>query len=280
METSVATLHPSLFLGQPATITSIQPLTEKEKLFILALASKQPLGHVPGQFVEVSLPGYGEAPISVASSCADEHLQLCVRSVGSVTGALHRLEPGAVIQLRGPFGRGFPIARMRGRDLLLVAGGLGLAPLRSLIQHVLTHRPDFGHVTILIGARNPAELLFRQEYSAWERSHDVDVHITVDRADDDWNGHVGVITTLFPRIKIEPKNTVVAIVGPPVMYRFALAETFAKGVAEEQVYVSLERRMKCGVGKCGHCQINGVYVCQKGPVFSYAEISTLEEAFA
>ena len=159
-----------------------------------------------------------------------------------------------------------------------MAGGLGLAPLRSLIHYVLDRRQEFGHLTILIGARTPGELLFRDEFSAWQRRHDVDVHVTVDRADEGWSGPVGVITTLFPKIKVDPKATIVVIVGPPVMYRFALAETFAKGVAADQVYVSLERRMKCGIGKCGHCQMNGVYVCQKGPVFSYTEISGLEEA--
>ncbi|MGQ9681254.1 MAG: FAD/NAD(P)-binding protein [Anaerolineae bacterium] len=269
----------SLYLGQPAVVSAMRRLTDKETLFDLK-PSVGSLDALPGQFVEVSLPGYGEAPISISSVVEDGTLQLCVRNVGAVTGAFHRLAPGAVVALRGPYGRGFPVERMRGRDLLLVGGGLGLAPLRSLIQHVLSHREDFGHVTILIGARTPSELLFHHEYAGWERSHDVDVHVTVDRPDDTWSGHVGVITTLFPRLKVEPKSTVVTIVGPPVMYRFALAETFAKGVPEDQVYVSLERRMKCGVGKCGHCQINGVYVCQKGPVFSYAEIAALEEAFA
>mgnify|MGYP005857429207 CR=1 FL=1 len=165
-----------------------------------------------------------------------------------------------------------------GRDILFVAGGLGLAPLRSLIHYVFDRREEFGHLTILIGARTQAELLFKEEFANWERRHDADVHVTVDREDGGWTGHVGVITTLFPKIKVDPKTTIVVIVGPPVMYRFALAETFAKGVPEEQVYVSLERRMKCGVGKCGHCQINGVYVCQKGPVFCYTEILGLEEA--
>ena len=270
----------SLYLGQLAKVTAVKELTDKEKLFDLQLPSG-PLGHAPGQFVEVSVFGYGEAPISVTSSpTAKDGFQLCVRNVGSVTGALHRLEPGAAVGVRGPFGRGFPIEHMRNRDILFVAGGLGLAPLRSLINYVFDRRQEFSHVTILIGAKTPSELLFRDEFEAWERRHDADVHVTVDRAEGDWSGHVGVITTLFPKVQLDPKTTIVVIVGPPVMYRFALAETFAKGVPGEQVYVSLERRMKCGVGKCGHCQMNGVYVCQKGPVFSYPEISGLEEAFA
>jgi len=268
----------SIYLSRPATVTAIRPLTDKEKLFDLQLACG-PLGHLPGQFVGVSVFGFGEAPISVTSSpTAPNSFQLCVRNVGSVTGALHRLAPGATVGIRGPFGRGFPVDRMRNRHVLFVAGGLGLAPLRSLINYVFDRRQEFGHLTILIGARTPGELLFREEFGNWERRHDADVHVTVDRAEDSWTGHVGVITTLFPKIQIDPKTTTVVIVGPPVMYRFALAETFAKGVPHDQVYVSLERRMKCGVGKCGHCQMNGVYVCQKGPVFSYTEIAGLEEA--
>ncbi len=279
MEVQIAPRLASLYLGRPATVSAIRPLTDKEKLFDLQLADG-PLGHAPGQFVEVSVVGYGEAPISVSSSpTAPDTFQLCVRNVGAVTGALHRLEPGATVAVRGPFGRGFPVERMRNRDILFVAGGLGLAPLRSLIHYVFDRRQEFGHLTILIGARTPGELLFREEFASWDRRHDADVHVTVDRADDSWTGHVGVITTLFPKIQVDPKTTTVVIVGPPVMYRFALAETFAKGVTGEQVYVSLERRMKCGVGKCGHCQMNGVYVCQKGPVFSYADIAGLEEAW-
>ncbi len=278
MVTQVARRLASLYLGRAATVTAIRTLTDKEKLFDLELPDG-PLGHAPGQFLEVSLPGYGEAPISISSSpTVPERLQLCVRNVGTVTGALHRLSPGAQVGIRGPFGRGFPVDRMRGRNILVVAGGLGLAPLRSLIGYVLDRRSEFGHLTILVGARTPAELLFCEEYAGWERPHDVDVHVTVDRPAEGWSGHVGVITTLFPKIQIDPKTTIVTIVGPPVMYRFALAETFSKGVPPDQVYVSLERRMKCGVGKCGHCQMNGVYVCQKGPVFSYAEVAGLEEA--
>lgn len=280
MRAQAAPFQESLYLCRPATVTAIQALTDKEKLFDIQLTGG-PLGHAPGQFVEVSALGYGEAPISVASSpTVADRFQLCVRNAGNVTGALHRLQPGATIGIRGPFGRGFPVEKMGGRDVLFVAGGLGLAPLRSLINYAFDRRQEFGQITILIGARTPGELLFRSEFEAWGRRFDADVHVTVDRPDGAWTGHVGVITTLFPKIKVDPKTTIVVIVGPPVMYRFALAETFAKGVPQDQVYVSLERRMKCGVGKCGHCQMNGVYVCQKGPVFSYSEVAGLEEALA
>lgn len=213
------------------------------------------LGHRPGQFVEVSILGVGEAPISISSSPSRSNgsFELCVRRAGDLTGMLHRLGPGDAIGVRGPFGRGFPYERFRGKDLLFAPGGLGLAPLRSLINQVLDERGNYGRVIILYGARNPSELLFLDEIAQWQARDDVEVHLTVDRGDDDWKGNVGVITTLFPKIELYPRNTVAVTVGPPVMYRFVLMELLGKGISEGSIWLSLERRMKCGVGKCGHC---------------------------
>ena len=162
--------------------------------------------------------------------------------------------------------------------MLFAPGGLGLAPLRSLINQVLDERGSFGRVMILYGARRPQELLFREELNEWVNRSDVECLITVDRGDETWVGHVGVITTLFPKITINPRNTVAVTCGPPIMYRFVLVEMLGKGIPETQIYLSLERRMKCGVGKCGHCQINHLYCCQEGPVFTYAQIKGVEEA--
>ncbi|MBI4758955.1 MAG: FAD/NAD(P)-binding protein [Chloroflexi bacterium] len=254
-------------------------MTAKEKLFTFQFKDGTPLGQDPGQFVEVSAFGIGEAPISVSSSpTRGDTFELCVRAVGNVTNALHRMAPGATVGIRGPFGRGFPVEEMRGRNVLFVAGGLGLVPLRSLIHAVLDMRQDFGAVTILYGTKNPSELLFRNELAQWEARDDVDYQVTVDVADESWRGNVGVITTLFRGLPVDPRNTVAVIVGPPVMYRFVIREVLGKGLPMGRILVSLERRMKCGVGKCGHCQINGVYVCQKGPVFTYAELRNLQEA--
>jgi NAD(P)H-flavin reductase len=162
--------------------------------------------------------------------------------------------------------------------MLFVPGGLGLAPLRSLIDQVLDERHNFGRVIILYGARNPSEQLFKDELAEWEARDDVELHLTVDRPDEHWKGNVGVITVLFPMVPLHARNTVAVTVGPPVMYRFVLAELLAKGIPEGNIWLSLERRMKCGVGKCGHCQIHHIYTCQEGPSFSYAEIKHLEEA--
>ena len=269
-----------LFFPEMALITKIEALNDTNKLFTVELPKGHSLNHRPGQFVEVSMLGIGEAPISISSSPSRSNgmFELCVRHVGDVTGALHRLNPGAKVGIRGPFGHGFPIEKFRGKDMLFAPGGLGLAPLRSLINQVLDERALFGRVIILYGARNPSELLFKDELKQWAERDDLELHLTVDRGNETWTGHVGVITTLFKDISVNPRNTVAFTVGPPVMYRFVLMEFLGQGISEGNIYLSLERRMKCGVGKCGHCQIHNIYTCQSGPVFAYRDIKGLEEA--
>jgi sulfhydrogenase subunit gamma (sulfur reductase) len=270
----------SIYMPQMLAVLDTQPLTEYEKLIRIELPFPKSLDHKPGQFVEVSLLGQGEAPISISSSPSRSvgSFELCVRRAGRLTEALHRLTPGDLIGVRGPFGRGFPLERFRGKDILFAPGGLGLAPLRSAINEVLDDRNNYGRVTILYGARSPAELLFRDELEQWAGRGDIELHLTVDTADKTWKGHTGVITTLFPNIRVSPRNTVAITCGPPVMYRFVLMELLGKGIPEGNIWLSLERRMKCGVGKCGHCQIDHIYTCQEGPVFSYAEVKHLQEA--
>lgn len=269
----------SIYLPALAEITRTEQLTKMEKLFEIRLKNGRELGHQPGQFVEVSLFGIGEAPISVSSSPTKKgSFELAVRSVGNVTKALHQMNPGAPLGIRGPFGKGFPVEEIKGKDILFVAGGIGLVPLRSLINYVLDKRSDFGRVIVFFGAKTPAEQLFLDELAKWRTSKEMEYLETVDRSDGSWKGNVGVITTLFPKVTLDPKNTVAVIVGPPIMYRFAILEAQVKGIPDDQIIVSLERRMKCGVGKCGHCQINDIYVCQEGPVFNYARIKNLKEA--
>ncbi len=273
-------LNPSLYLPQPARIVSVRPMTDLEKLFTVELPDGLSLDHRPGQFVELSVLGVGEAPISISSSPSRSNgtFELCVRRAGDVTGALHRMGPGQIVGVRGPFGHGFQVDRFYGKDLLFAPGGLGLAPLRSLINQVLDERHLYGRVTILYGAKNPSELLFKDELAEWKARGDVDVHVTVDRPAPGWTGNVGVITTLFPKVEVYARNTVGIVCGPPVMYRFVLMELLGKGITDGNIYLSLERRMKCGVGKCGHCQFNHIYACQSGPVFSYADIKGVAEA--
>ncbi len=269
----------SLYLPNLAQIVRTQSLTSMEKLFEIRLRNGQDLGHQPGQFVEVSLFGIGEAPISVSSSPTQKgSFELAVRAVGNVTQALHSLPPGATLGIRGPFGKGFPLDAIKGKDLLFVAGGIGLVPLRSLIHYVLDHRKDYGRVIVFFGAKRPAEQLFLDELARWRKDREMEYLETVDRPDEHWKGNVGVITTLFSKVTIDPKKTVALIVGPPVMYRFAILEAQVKGIPDDQIILSLERRMKCGVGKCGHCQIHDIYACQEGPVFRYSEIKDKKEA--
>ena len=270
----------SIYMPTLARIINIQSLTEYEKLFTLELPHHYSLNHRPGQFVSVSVLGIGEAPISITSSPSrtNSKFELCIRRTGNVTNALHRMEAGQFLGIRGPFGRGFPLEKFQGKDLLFVPGGLGLAPLRSLINEVLDNRGKYGRVTIMYGARTPADLLFRDELAEWEERDDLDLLVTVDRPDEMWQDNVGVITTLFKHIRVYPRNTVAIVVGPPVMYRFVLIELLGKGISEGNIWFSFERRMKCGVGKCGHCQLQHIYTCQDGPSFSYSEIKHLEEA--
>jgi sulfite reductase subunit B len=265
-----------------AEVVEVQPLTEMEKLFKIRLPNSKPLDHKPGQFIMISLMGIGEAPISVTSSPSrtGEIFELCIRKSGVLTSALHNLKKGDKVGIRGPYGNGFPIERFHGKDMLLVPGGLGLAPMRSLINQLWAERRKFGRVIILYGARSPSELLFRYELEEWMKRDDVELHITVDHPDEEWTGNVGVITTLIPKVQLYATNTVAVTVGPPVMYKFVLAEllSLGKGLRESDIWLSFERRMKCGLGKCGHCQMNHLYVCQSGPCFSYAQIKNVGEA--
>jgi sulfite reductase subunit B len=263
-----------------AKILNTKKLTEKEKFFEIVLQDEERLDHEPGQFIMISLLGIGEVPISVCSSpVRRDSFDICVRAVGKVTNRLHKLKAGDEIGIRGPYGKGFPVRILEGNDLLIIAGGLGLAPLRSLITYVLDNRRDFGKVHILFGCKEPGELLFRDEMGQWSERTDLHYACTVDRADPEWAGNVGVITTLIPGVDIEPSRTFAAVVGPPVMYNFVIKELLAKGVPERQILLSFERHMKCGNGKCGRCQIQNLYCCQDGPVFNYEKIKYLSEAF-
>ncbi len=270
----------SIYLPRLAEVVEASAISAREKFFRMRLADGSALGHMPGQFVQVSVAGAGEAPISVSSSPTAQgpEFELCVRNAGSVTGLLHRLAAGDKVGVRGPFGRGFPVDQLEGYDLLFVAGGLGLVPLRSMVNYAVDRRPEFGQLTLLYGAHTPSDMLFGDELARWKDDLDFTVETSVDVADREWTGHVGAITKLFEHISVNPARTVALVVGPPVMFRFVVKCILAKGIFESRIFMSLERRMKCGVGKCGHCQVDDVYVCQKGPVFPYTKLRHLPEA--
>jgi len=195
-----------------------------------------------------------------------------------LTDKMHALTPDSKLGIRGPFGNGFDVKKFAGKDILFIAGGIGLAPLKSLIDYTIDKRENFDRIVILYGTKHPGEILFPVEIAQWKNRPDIELYMTVDRPDENWKGNVGVITTLIPPLDLDLDNTIVAIVGPPIMYKFVLMALKGKRIPDDNIYMSLERRMKCGVGKCGHCQINHSYVCQDGPVYHYPQVKRLEEA--
>ena len=270
--------HDNIFLPREAKIIHVSQPTASEKHFTLQMADGKGMDYVPGQILEVGVMGYGEIPIGFASTpTRTGSFDIVVRTVGRVSTAINSKGVGDSLLVRGPLGHGFDIEALKGNDILIVAGGIGLCPTRSLIQYIEDRREDFGRFVLFYGARDPLQLLFTEDRMVWRASGDVEYHETVDRADASWTGNVGVIPTLFKKVHIDPATRVV-ICGPPVMFRYVIAELDKLGVERANIYVDLERRMKCGVGKCGHCQINDKYCCIDGPVFTMAEVEELEEA--
>jgi len=231
---------------------------------------------IPGQFVELTVFNYGEAPFSLSSSPLEKRFfELTVKRTGVVTNALFRLKEGDVVGIRGPFGNGWPIEEMRNENILLIGGGIGLVPLRPLIKYILENRGEFGEVILLYGARTPKDIVFKKELEEWRK--DIDVHLTVDRGDESWSGRVGVVTVLFDEIEVDPNNTFSVQCGPPIMMHFVTKKLRELGFAHERISLSLERQMKCGMGFCGHCMVSGRFVCKDGPVFKYDVIETFLE---
>lgn len=270
-----------VFLPQIARLADVVDETPDTKTFTLQFREATNGGHfcfVPGQFLELSVFGYGEAPFCIASSPTQtDRLEITVRRTGQLTNALHRLANGEEVGIRGPFGNGFDVESACGKDLLFVAGGIGLPPLRSLIWNVLDKRSQFGKVAILYGARTPTDLVYKEELKQWGKRSDVELHVTVDVAESGWAAEVGVVPSLFKRVTLHPESTLAYVCGPPIMIRIAVRDLLALGFREEAVISTLERMMQCGIGKCNHCAIGHRYVCRDGPVFNYAQIKELIE---
>jgi NAD(P)H-flavin reductase len=233
----------------------------------------------PGQFSMLWAFGVGELPISISGNPAEPgQLIYTIRSVGQATHALVSQAVGSTIGVRGPYGTPWPVEKARGRDLIIVAGGIGLAPLRPVIYEVLNHREDYGRLVLLYGARSPRDLLYRKELAAWARQRDTQVLVTVDYGGLSWRGHVGVVTTLFKFARLQP-NSVAMLCGPEIMMRFVLRDLDAQGLAHEDVYLSMERNMKCGIGSCGHCQYGPHFICKDGPVFRSDRVRPLMDKY-
>ena len=229
-----------------------------------------------GQFGEFSVFGVGEAPFCISSSpTRQDHLGFTVQRVGRVTNALHRLAVGAEIGFRGPYGNGFPINNLEGKNLVFVAGGIGLAPLRSLVWNVIDNRAKYRNVDIIYGARSPADLCFKYDLDSWQKDKTVNLFTTVDKGDDRWKGRVGFVPQVLEGVAPSADGAVAVVCGPPIMIRFTFPVLEKLGFTPEQMLTTLEKRMKCGIGKCGRCNIGNIYVCRDGPVFSYAQIMNL-----
>ncbi|WP_425447136.1 anaerobic sulfite reductase subunit AsrB [Dethiothermospora halolimnae] len=226
-----------------------------------------------GQFVQVSIPRVGEVPISI-SDFGDGYIEMTIRKVGKVTNKIYELKPGDHLFLRGPYGKGFPLEKYKGKHLIIAAGGTGLAPVKSIINHFYNNEKDINRFDILMGFKSPKDILFGDEINLWDKKFNT--ILTVDNGNETWNGNTGLITKYVDNINIGNMADVeVVVVGPPIMMKFTVLEFLKRGVPKDKIWVSFERKMSCAIGKCGHCKIDETYVCLEGPVFNYVKAETL-----
>ncbi len=276
--------EPRLLVPDVGTIVDVRDETASGDVKTFRIALDDPQAewkHLPGQCAMVSVFGVGEAMISITSSPTKGWpLEFSVKRVGRVTGALHDLHPGDKVGLRGPYGNRFPAEEWKGRRLVFIAGGIGLAPVRCLIDWCLAHRDDFGHIDIIYGARSPGDLCFKTDlFDRWPKEKDTEVHLTVDEGDQEWTGPVGFVPPFLEEIGPSPENAVAVTCGPPIMIKFVLQALARLGFTDDQIVTTLELKMQCGVGKCGRCNIGEKYVCVDGPVFTLSEIRELPDEF-
>lgn len=271
------------FLPEAARIIRIYPLTDDVRFFQVRIADMEKalaFKYRVGQFAMLSVLAAGEAPFSISSTPSRPGLlEFCIRRTGIVTRALFRLKENDFIGIRGPFGNGFPVEKIKGKDVLIVMGGLGAAPLRSVLLNCLDNRDQFGRVILLHGAKKPSQMIFRDEFLDLKKREDLECYLTVDEDDTkQWQENIGMVTSLFSKIDpIDPENTFSLVCGPPVMYKFVLDELLKLNIPKHQILMTLERRMKCGVGKCGHCAIDYIYTCLDGPVFTFWDVTHMRE---
>ena len=264
----------NLYMPEDAVIEDVRSETASIKTF--RVRPKAPLRFEAGQFIALTVPGLGEAPFTPSSSPTEtEYLDLTVMRVGRVTEALHAMSAGAEVGVRGPLGQPYPLADFAGREILIVGGGVGLAPLRALLFALFAEESHYGRIILRYGARAPADLVYREALAGrWDRGPDFDVLVTVDSGDETWNGHEGVVTTILEpdRLTCDPATGVAVVCGPPVMMKFTTFKLLELGYPPGSIYLSMEKNMSCGVGKCGHCRLGAYYACKDGPVFTYEQI--------
>ena len=264
----------SPYMPVPATIEKIIDETSNIKTF--AIRPSEPVSFQAGQFVELTVPGLGEAPFTPSSSPAvKDHMEITIMRVGSVTEKLHSLSEGAEIGVRGPLGKPYPLSDFYDREVLIVGGGVGLAPLRALLFALFEEMDKYKRIVVRFGARTPGDIVYREAVArCWDKGNAVDMAVTVDKGDGNWTGNEGVVTTILEpaKLKCDPENGVAVVCGPPIMMKFAALKLLDLGYSPAQIYLSMEKNMSCGVGKCGHCRIGPHYACKDGPVFTYEQV--------
>ncbi|NOQ23145.1 MAG: heterodisulfide reductase subunit F [Candidatus Aegiribacteria sp.] len=277
----------NLYLPIPMKVENNHIETEDRNIKTLTLSflnnkDEETFNFIPGQFVELSVLGAGEAPFGIASSPMDKkHLDFSVSRVGLVTTELHNLDPGDTVGMRGPLGNGYPLEKLRNGNVLIIGGGFGFSTLRAFTNFILhpQNRKQYKDIAVVYGARNPGLLLYRNELSEWEQRSDVQLHVTVDKGGESWEGKTGVVPVIVKELSIDTDNTTALVCGPPVMIKFTLPVLAEMGLAPEQIFLSLEMKMKCGIGKCGRCNIGSKYVCTDGPVFNLAQLNLLPQEY-
>lgn len=271
------------FIPYPATLKKVINLTPDIKLLNLELNDphlRDNFDYKPGQFAFLSAYGVGEAPFGFVSLAYHKAgIEFAVRRIGTVTDALHELEPGATIGIRGPFGNYFPMPDYRGKNIIIIGGGIGMAPLRPVINFILDHRSEYSNLLIINGARTPKDLVFADEFDTWAKAPQTQLELTVDKGDESWKGREALVPAVVTELKPSPTNAIAITCGPPIMIRFVLVALKELGFANEQIVTTLEQKMKCGMGKCARCNVGDKYVCKDGPVFTFEQISNFLEQY-
>jgi len=259
----------------PAEITKIEDESPNIKTF--RLVPEEPVEFATGEFVQLSVPGLGEAPFTPSSSPnVKEEMEITIMEAGEVTGKLHETQEGKTLGIRGPYGKGYPLEEMKDRDILVVGGGVGLAPLRSLLYMLMDQPGDFGKISLKYGARTPKHLIYKDQLEKWGNEPVIDLELTVDEGDEEWEGNVGVVTTLLEEPDVNTEEGLAVVCGPPIMMKFT-AQKLLDHFKPEDIYLSLEKNMSCGFGMCGHCQLGKYYVCKDGPVFTYDQVKGIPD---
>lgn len=261
---------------RPIETEVLEVIPETPTIKTIKLKPKEEISFRTGQFIELTIPGVGEAPFTPSSRPSEkEIMEVTVMKVGKVTEHIHQLNRGDIVGLRGPFGRGYPLEEFKGKEILVVGGGCGFAPLRSLMYSLFDMRKDLNKLLFRGGCRNPKELVYRNETEHWAERDDLDLRLTVDEGDSSWKGHVGLVTTILDKLDMDCKSGIAVVCGPPIMMKFATQKLLDLGFGEGNILLSMEKNMSCGIGKCGHCRLGPYYACKDGPVFQYSKIKNL-----